>query len=71
MDRLEPHQDQSIRARLEQGDLDSMVNLLLLYGTSFTRIRASAWRTWPRLPSGLLKSRVDDLVAGLAQPRRQ
>lgn len=28
-------QDQAIRARLEQGDLDSMVNLLLL-GTSFT-----------------------------------
>ena len=29
-------QDQAIRARLEQGDLDSMVNLLL-FGTSFTK----------------------------------
>ncbi len=29
-------QDQAIRARLQQGDLDSMVNLLLL-GTSFTK----------------------------------
>ena len=29
-------QDKAIRARLEQGDLDSMVNLLLL-GTSFTK----------------------------------
>ena len=37
-------QDQAIRARLEQGDLDSMVNLLL-FGTSFTkqpRIRMDA-----------------------------
>src|ERR1700753_3949526 len=29
-------QDKAIRARLQQGDLDSMVNLLF-YGTSFTR----------------------------------
>src|SRR3979409_2317657 len=29
-------QDKTIRARLQQGDLDSMVNLLL-YGTSFTK----------------------------------
>src|SRR5215472_7861893 len=29
-------QDKAIRARLRQGDLDSMVNLLL-YGTSFTK----------------------------------
>jgi hypothetical protein len=29
-------QDQAIRARLQQGDLDSMVNLLL-FGTSFTK----------------------------------
>ena len=29
-------QDKAIRARLQQGDLDSMVNLLL-YGTSFTK----------------------------------
>jgi hypothetical protein len=29
-------QDKAIRARLQQGDLDSMVNLLL-FGTSFTK----------------------------------
>src|SRR5579862_1669928 len=29
-------QDKAIRARLQQGDLDSMINLLL-YGTSFTK----------------------------------
>src|SRR5437870_1342553 len=29
-------QDKAIRGRLQQGDLDSMVNLLL-YGTSFTK----------------------------------
>jgi len=29
-------QDKAIRARLEQGDLDSMMNLLL-FGTSFTK----------------------------------
>ena len=60
--------DQAIRARLEQGDLDSMVNLLLS-GTSFTQR--------PRIPmeglteaskSGVLKARVDDLVAGLRSP---
>ena len=61
-------QDKSIRARLQQGDLDSMVNLLL-FGTSFT--------AQPRVPmeslteaskSGVLRARVDDLVAGLRSP---
>ena len=61
-------QDKAIRARLLQGDLDSMVNLLLS-GTSFT--------SRPRIPmedltaasrSGLLRSRVDDLVAGVRSP---
>ena len=36
-------QDKAIRARLQQGELDSMVNLLL-YGTSFTGSHGSAWR---------------------------
>lgn len=58
-------QDKAIRARLEQGDLDSLANLLLL-GTSFTK--------QPRIPmdriteaskAGILGGRVDDLVAGL------
>jgi SAM-dependent methyltransferase len=61
-------QDKAIRARLEQGDLDSLANLLLL-GTSFT--------TQPRIPmdhlteaskAGTLRARVDDLVAALRNP---
>lgn len=61
-------QDKAIRARLEQGDLDSLANLLLL-GTSFTK--------QPRIPmdriteaskTGILGGRVDDLVAGLRHP---
>lgn len=61
-------QDAVIRARLEEGDLESMVNLLLL-GTSFTK--------QPRIPmeniaeaskSGLLRARVDDLVEGMRDP---
>ncbi len=61
-------QDTAIRARLEQGDLDSMVNLLLL-GASFTkqpRIRMENLTEASR--AGVLKSRVDDLVAGLRSP---
>jgi hypothetical protein len=60
--------DKAIRARLEQGDLDSMVNLLLL-GTSFTRqprIRMEGMTEASK--SGVLKTRVDDLVAGLRSP---
>jgi hypothetical protein len=61
--------DEAIRARLEQGDLDSMVNLLLL-GTSFTRqprIRMETMTDAAR--SGVLRSRIDDLAAGLRNPR--
>jgi hypothetical protein len=60
--------DKAIRARLQQGDLDSMVNLLLL-GTSFTkqpRIRMEALDTASK--SGILRARVEDLVAGVRQP---
>jgi SAM-dependent methyltransferase len=61
-------QDKAIRARLEQGDLDSLVNLLLL-GTSFTK--------QPRIPmdritqaskAGTLRARIDDMVAGVRSP---
>jgi hypothetical protein len=61
-------QDKAIRARLDQGDLDSLANLLLL-GDSFTK--------QPRIPmdhiteaskAGILRARVDDLVAGLRNP---
>jgi hypothetical protein len=60
--------DKAIRARLQQGDLDSMVNLLLL-GTSFTkqpRIRMEALDEASK--SGILRVRVEDLVAGLRHP---
>jgi SAM-dependent methyltransferase len=58
-------QDQAIRARLEQGDLDSVVNLLL-FGTSFTkqpRIRMD--RITEASKAGVLRARVDDMVVGL------
>ena len=61
-------QDKAIRARLQQGDLDSMVNLLL-YGTSFTkqpRIKVEAFTEASK--SGILRARMDDLVAGLRNP---
>src|SRR6185369_10838690 len=61
-------QDKAIRARLQQGDLDSMVNLLL-YGTSFTkqpRIKLEAFAEASK--AGILRARVDDLVAGLRSP---
>src|SRR5215469_4154368 len=61
-------QDKAIRARLRQGDLDSMVNLLL-YGTSFTkqpRIKVEGLSEASK--AGTLRARVDDLVAGLRSP---
>ena len=61
-------QDKAIRARLQQGDLDSMVNLLL-FGTSFTRqprIRIEGLTEASK--TGALRARVDDLVAGLRSP---
>jgi hypothetical protein len=61
-------QDLSIRARLRQGELDSMVNLLL-YGTSFTRQpRISMEGLTEASKAGVLRARVDDLVAGLRSP---
>jgi hypothetical protein len=61
-------QDKAIRARLEQGELDSMVNLLL-YGASFTRQpRIAIEHITEASKAGLLRMRVDDLVAGLRNP---
>jgi hypothetical protein len=61
-------QDKAIRARLEQGDLDSMVNLLL-FGTSFTKQpRIAVERISEASKAGILRTRVDDLVAGLRSP---
>jgi hypothetical protein len=62
--------DKAIRARLQQGELDSMVNLLL-YGTSFTkqpRISMQGDGIAKASKSGVLRARVDDLVAGLGSP---
>src|SRR5215469_9329814 len=61
-------EDKAIRARLRQGDLDSMVNLLL-YGTSFTkqpRIKVENLTEASR--SGTLRARVEDLAAALRNP---
>jgi hypothetical protein len=61
-------EDQAIRARLQQGDLDSMVNFLLL-GTSFTkqpRVRVDGISEASK--AGIVRARVDDLVAGLRSP---
>lgn len=61
-------EDKAVRARLEQGDLDSMINLLL-YGTSFTkqpRIKVESLTEASR--AGILRARVDDFVAGLRSP---
>src|SRR5580700_371804 len=61
-------EDKAIRDRLQQGDLDSMVNLLL-FGTSFTkqpRIRVDGVTEASK--TGILRARVDDLVAGLGSP---
>lgn len=58
-------EDAAIRARLHQGDLDSLVNFLL-YGTSFTsqpRIRMESIAEASK--SGVLRTRVDDLVANV------
>ena len=58
-------EDDTVRARLEQGGLDSMVNVLL-FGTSFT--------TQPRATTiadsndPVLQSRLDDLLQGLRNP---
>jgi hypothetical protein len=63
-------EDDSIRVRLQQGDLDSMVNLVL-YGTSFTRqprISMEGSGLLEASKSGVLRARVDDLVAGLQNP---
>lgn len=62
-------QDKAVRARLEQGDLDSLANLLLL-GASFTKQpRVSMDQITPASKAGTLRARVDDLVAGLHHPK--
>jgi hypothetical protein len=61
-------QDAEIRARLEQGEIDSMINLLL-FGTSFTkRPRIQFESLTEATKSGLLRSRVEALLQGLRSP---
>lgn len=61
-------QDRAIRARLDQGDLDSLANFLLL-GTSFTRQpRILMDQITEASKAGILRARVDDLVAELRNP---
>jgi hypothetical protein len=61
-------EDKAIRARLRQGDLDSMVNLLL-YGTTFTRQpRIKVENLTEASRAGTLRGRVNDLVTALRNP---
>jgi hypothetical protein len=63
--------DDEIRARLRQGDEDSLVNLLL-FGTSFTGLprvvndRATAEGT--QRAAEVVRRRLEDLIAGLDSP---
>lgn len=60
--------DAAIRARLEQGDLDSMVNLLM-FGTSFTgQPRMTIENLAAETRAGLLRLRLADFVAALNKP---
>ena len=61
-------EDRAIRARLERGELDSMVNLLL-FGTAFThspRIQIQGLADASK--NGTLRARVNDLVQSLRFP---
>ena len=60
--------NQAIRLRLRQGDLDSMVNLLL-FGTSFTKEPRIGFDTIAEASrAGTLRARLDDLLNGLRNP---
>jgi SAM-dependent methyltransferase len=74
------HEDAAIRARVQAGDEDSIINFLL-FGTSFTRqlratetqlagivVRQRETGATTFLPSPLLRGRIDDFIAGLASP---
>jgi len=73
-------EDAAIRARVQAGDEDSIINFLL-FGTSFTKqpratetqlagivVRQRETGATTFLPSPLLKGRIDDFIAGLASP---
>jgi SAM-dependent methyltransferase len=58
-------EDDAVHARLEQGGLDSMINVLL-FGTSFTTQPRVTTVADPNDP--VLQSRLDDLLQGLRNP---
>jgi len=67
-----PRHDREIRARLEQGDEDSIVNLWL-YGTSFTKRPRVTASDMARSGGGataeqIIQGRLDDLIDGVAVP---
>jgi hypothetical protein len=58
------------RARLRQGDEDSLVNLLL-FGTSFTRLPRVVDRSaagGAERDASIVRGRIDDLIAGVVSP---
>jgi len=62
--------DVEIRARLERGDEDSVVNFLW-FGVTFTKLpRSQLADLLAGAPAGidLLKARIDDMTAGIATP---
>jgi hypothetical protein len=60
--------DTAVRARLAQGELDSMVNLLL-FGTSFTQQpRMTIENFAAETRAGLLRTRLDDFLKTVANP---
>ena len=72
--------DAEIRARVEDGDADSIINLLQ-FGTTFTKqrriterepagvqVRQAGTGVTVFVPSPLLKARIEDFVAALASP---
>src|SRR5438552_14352876 len=59
------HEDDVVRARLEQGALDSMINLLL-FGTSFTN--QTRVITMHDSDDAVVQSRLNDLLQGLRNP---
>ena len=67
------HRDRAIRERLERGDRDSVVNLLIFGSTFTSQPRPSgedfaALEEQPRRVSTLLTARLDDLVRAVATP---
>ncbi|MSO82909.1 MAG: class I SAM-dependent methyltransferase [Acidobacteria bacterium] len=68
-----PQRDAMIRARVERGDADSLIHLLL-FGTTFTNAPRASERDLAALVAspaeGLraLRARIDDFAAGVAAP---